>query len=57
MSPRSGRQHKAWGGAKRNPRTTVQENLQSPRRADSAMPDAPTGQWPPAQGCRFGYPG
>jgi hypothetical protein len=26
-SPRSGRQHEAWGGAQRNPRNSVQENL------------------------------
>src|SRR5438874_831561 len=28
-SPRSGRQHKAWGGAKRNPRLLVQSFLKS----------------------------
>ena len=26
ISPRSGRQHKAWGGAKRNPRIKVVKN-------------------------------
>jgi len=29
-SPRSGRRHRAWGGAQRNPRTVV-ENIRSPR--------------------------
>src|SRR5882762_1768155 len=30
-SPRSGRQHKAWGGAKRNPRNRPLKNIWSPR--------------------------
>ncbi|MDQ1636676.1 MAG: hypothetical protein QOF62_15 [Pyrinomonadaceae bacterium] len=34
QNPRSGWKHKAWGGAERNPRTTIVKN---PKRAERAI--------------------